>query len=364
MSTTLAGRPTRTGDRRAPGDEHQRHADVLVVDEQRVPEVAVVLAERLAVVTEDDEQRALVEAARAETVDQIAQRSIAVVQRVLVARRSRSAPVNGPRSGDRVRMMSGDRQVGEEESPVAAALASIHASIRVDRRRLVHAEARFDDAANARRRPRPCRIPARGRPRPCRDTRSDRSETAPCDSRAPRNDRGERRARGMRQRLGRRVERRRARAQRREQALDALGIDRVRVLEDDAAAAERREVRHRIVGGAVQPQVLRACRLEHDDDDVEAGGGAAEVGQILAEPERRTDSPRQSPIAARGVERAAARSRRAPSPRCDADRRSRRARGAIGPTASTTATPRRVDRRALIERTRRNSSGAPAHPRR
>src|SRR5207249_11839809 len=55
-------------------------------------------------------------------------------------------------------------------------------------------------------------------------------------------------------------------------ALDAFGIDRVRVVEDDRLLGERRQVRHHVGARAVEPEVLRGRRFEAHHDDVPAGG--------------------------------------------------------------------------------------------
>ena len=59
------------------GDE-KWDVDVLVVQGKGVPVVALMLPEGFAVIAEDDPQRALRQASRAQTVDERAERSIAV----------------------------------------------------------------------------------------------------------------------------------------------------------------------------------------------------------------------------------------------------------------------------------------------
>ena len=62
--------------------------------------------------------------------------------------------------------------------------------------------------------------------------------------------------------LGRRIERRISRAQRREETLDALGVDRVRALEHDRSPRERSQVRRRIRARAVGAEVPGARGLQ------------------------------------------------------------------------------------------------------
>src|SRR2546427_10306061 len=61
------------------------HMDVLVVDQQGVAEVALVLAKRLAVVAENEEQRFVKETARLQTSEEPVQHSVAVMQGVAIA---------------------------------------------------------------------------------------------------------------------------------------------------------------------------------------------------------------------------------------------------------------------------------------
>jgi len=59
--------------------------NVLLVHLKGVPEVALVLAERFAVIAVDDPQRVLLPSADLEAVDQCAERGVGVVQRIAVA---------------------------------------------------------------------------------------------------------------------------------------------------------------------------------------------------------------------------------------------------------------------------------------
>src|SRR5438552_709677 len=130
----------------ARSDDEIGHMDVLLVDEQGVAEVAFVLAKRLAVVAENEEQRLVKQAARLQTTEKPLQNSVTVVQGVSIAanfivswKRSRHGGVVG--------MMPGHRQVSDEK--VFAALNRINPIQHPFRRRLViHAEARFVIAAN------------------------------------------------------------------------------------------------------------------------------------------------------------------------------------------------------------------------
>ena len=93
-------------------------------------------------------------------------------------------------------------------------------------------------------------------------------------------------------RFDRHVERRPSGAQQRKESLDALGVDGVRVLEDDRLRRECREIRRRIVLRAVTGQILCGRRFQNHDDHVVAGHDAAMAGQVLGQAAaERTRSP-------------------------------------------------------------------------
>src|SRR5579862_1119519 len=98
--------------------DHERHMDVFLVEEEGVAEVAVVLAERFAVVAEDDPDGFVFEAAGAHSFDQLAQRGVAIEEGVSVPGEL-VAIGEGSAVGSIVEMMTGDGQIGEEESLVA-----------------------------------------------------------------------------------------------------------------------------------------------------------------------------------------------------------------------------------------------------
>src|SRR5262245_10936764 len=99
---------------------HVRHADVLVVHEQRMRNVVRMLTERFTMVTQDDEQRALVNMPYTEAVEKQAQRRVFVMQGVEIAVEIARALEGTDVIRRRIRMMSRDGQIGQEE-PFAAA---------------------------------------------------------------------------------------------------------------------------------------------------------------------------------------------------------------------------------------------------
>ena len=239
MSIALATRWTRRAVGHARQRDDQRHAHVLVVDEQRVTEIAVVLAERFAVVAEDHEQRVVEQAARGEPGHEIAERLVAVAQRVLV-RAELAGVVKRAGLGRRVRMMAGDRHVGREEA-LAGRQAIDPRQHPAHGRRLVHAEAGVHVPAD--------RAGVLGRVETLRgDDRvhAEIGKAAGVKQRraiARRAEHARKRRRGGRHmRFGRDVERRVARLERRHHALDALRIRGVRVIEHQRALGKRRQV--------------------------------------------------------------------------------------------------------------------------
>ena len=73
-----------------------------------------------------------------------------------------------------------------------------------------------------------------------------------------------------------------ARAERREQSLDALGIDGIGALDDQRVGSEPRQAPASDPGGRRAGRVARRRRLEHDEHDVAAARGAAERRQVFA----------------------------------------------------------------------------------
>ena len=176
--------------------------------------------------------------------------------------------------------MAGDRQVGHEEA-LAGRQAVNPREHPAHGGRLVHAEARVHVPAD--------RAGVLGRVEALRgDDRvhAEIGKAAGVKQRraiARRAEHARKRRRGGRHmRFGRDVERRVARLERREQALDALRIRGVRVIEHQRALGKRRQVRRRIVGRAVRAQVPRRRRLEHDEDDVAAGRRASQPAEIFS----------------------------------------------------------------------------------
>ena len=177
-----------TPSREAIGNEARRrneirHAHVLVVDEQRVSEVVRVLTERFAMIALDHDERAIVEVPRPQSVKELPQRGVAIVQRVEVAAEI-ARSFKRPRTGAGIR-----DDVPPPEDTSEKSLARLqrinpfeHA---LDRRRLVHTKARAHVAADRSgilraRRTRDLRSSA-----PCRDIRSAPSERAPSDTLPP-----------------------------------------------------------------------------------------------------------------------------------------------------------------------------------
>src|SRR6266511_3592367 len=93
----------------------KRDADVLLVEKECVPEVARMLAERLAVVAAQDEQRRALQPASPQAGEELSHGGIGVMQGVAIAV-DRWLVGERPRAGWRgIRMMTRNRQVADEE---------------------------------------------------------------------------------------------------------------------------------------------------------------------------------------------------------------------------------------------------------
>src|SRR5437773_1360138 len=92
------------------------NVDILIVNEQRVTIIAFVPAERLAVVAQNHKQGFLEQVARLEPLKQFSHGSVAVMQRIKIAGEIVIAR-ELPRTRKIVRMMTGNRQISEEECP-------------------------------------------------------------------------------------------------------------------------------------------------------------------------------------------------------------------------------------------------------
>ena len=239
-----------------------------------MPVVAFVLTEGFAVIAEHDPQRALRQASRAQTVDERAERSIAVVQRVAVA--SEFITVR-ERTGLRrlVRMMAGDRHVCDEE-PLTGRRRIDPFEDGVHRGRLVHAEAGIAMAADvAGVGERAVAAIAHDRLHPQVGEASGVEERRAIS--AAGQDGDDRSARHVCVQLRCAVEGGIRRAERREETLDAFRIDGVSGVEDDRALGQLGQMRHDIRRRPVHAEILRGGRFETDEHDVAAGRAALEA---------------------------------------------------------------------------------------
>src|SRR5262249_48090672 len=106
----------------ARGDHEERDMHVLFVDELRVPEIALVLIERLSVTDDDHPEGPSLEPARGDPVDELSQREIAPVEVARVRVDGRGVPERARAWARRViRVMAGDRGVDEEEALASGA---------------------------------------------------------------------------------------------------------------------------------------------------------------------------------------------------------------------------------------------------
>ena len=177
-------------------------------------------------------------------------------------------------------MMTGDGQVGDEERPLGRQRVDPLEDAR-DGRRFVDAEARDLVAADI----------AGVLQRLVAAVANDRfhaeiHEAARVEERrhvaAARERRRQRRTRRRGVLAGGDVEGGIRRAEHGEEALDALGIHGVRVVEHHRGSRERGKMRHDVWRGAVQAEIARGGRFERGEHHAPSGGRAAKPRQIVA----------------------------------------------------------------------------------
>src|SRR5262245_15178973 len=139
MRTMLSQSPFRRRDQ-------QRHADVFLVEIECVAVIALVLTERFTMVAEDDPDGLRSEPALLHALYQRAEGRVSFAQRVAIAAEL-VVLVEWSRLRRFIRMVAGDRQIGEKEWP-AAALRVDPPEHAPDRRWLVDAEARVSVPAD------------------------------------------------------------------------------------------------------------------------------------------------------------------------------------------------------------------------